>query len=297
MTAGLLFEIREFSLYDGPGIRTVLFLKGCPLRCRWCHNPEGLDPNPQIIYAESACSCCGSCAAVCPRPEPGGQTPRVCAGDDVCGACADACPSGARRLCGFLIEPEDAVRSVLASRDLFEPARPGDERGGVTFSGGEPLTQIAFVEETARLLRREGIHTAAETCGYVGRDEWLRLIGAVDLVMLDLKHPDSAAHREYTGAGNGPILRNFELLKQSGKEYIVRIPVIPTVNDDPKTIAAYARLLNGASGPARVDLLPYHASSGGKYALLGLDPPVPFPERPIPDQFLTLISRARKIIS
>ena len=297
MTAGLLFEIREFSLYDGPGIRTTLFLKGCPLRCRWCHNPEGLDPRPQMIYAESTCSSCGACAAVCPRAEAGGQTPRVCSGDDVCGACAGACPSNARRQCGFRIEPEDAVRAILESRDLFNPASPGDERGGATFSGGEPLAQIDFVEETARLLRGEGVHTAAETCGYASEAAWRRLLGAVDLIMLDLKHTDPSEHLKYTGVSNEPILRNFDILKRSGKEYIVRIPVVPTVNDAPDTIRAYARLLNGAPCLTRVDLLPYHAASGGKYALLGLDPPAPLPERPIPDEFLNLIPRARKIVS
>ena len=297
MTAGLLFEIREFSLYDGPGIRTTLFLKGCPLRCRWCHNPEGLSPVPEMIYSESACACCGSCAAVCPRAEPGGQTPRVCVGGDVCGACGGACPTGARRQCGFRIEPTDAVHSILESRALFEPAAPGDERGGATFSGGEPLAQIDFVEETARLLRGEGVHTAAETCGYAPEAAWRRLLDAVDLVMLDVKHPDSAEHLKYTGAPNEPILHNFEILKRSGKEYVVRIPVVPTVNDAPDVIGAYARLLNGAPGLRRVDLLPYHAASGGKYALLGLDPPAPFPERPIPDEFLNLIPLARKIVS
>ena len=297
MTAGLLFEIREFSLYDGPGIRTTLFLKGCPLRCRWCHNPEGLSPQPEMIYSESTCSCCGACAAVCPHTEPGGQTPRVCTGGDVCGACAGACPTGARRQCGFRIEPTDAVHSILESRALFEPASPDDERGGVTFSGGEPLLQTDFVEETARLLRGERIHTAVETCGYASETAWRRLLDAVDLVMLDLKHPDSAEHQKYTGVPNEPILRNFEILKESGKEYFVRIPVIPTVNDAPDTIRAYARLLNGAPGLRQVDLLPYHAASGGKYALLGLDPPTPLPERPIPDEFLNLIPLAQKIVS
>lgn len=296
MTTGLLFEIREFSLYDGPGIRTTLFLKGCPLRCLWCHNPEGLSAEPEILYAEPRCTRCGACATVCPRTE-GGQTPRLCAGEQVCGACAEVCPSNARRLCGFRIEPADAVKAVLESRDLFEPARPDDERGGVTFSGGEPLMQTDFVVETAELLRREGIHTAVETCGYADPERWQRLIDAVDLVMLDLKHPDCAEHERYTGVPNTPILRNFARLAESGKEYIVRIPVVPTVNDDSVTIDAYARLLNNVPGLKQVDLLPYHASSGGKYRLLGLTPPTTFPEREIPEEFPTKIPRAKKIIS
>ena len=296
MTAGLLFEVREFSLYDGPGIRTTFFLKGCPLRCRWCHNPEGLLPEPEILYAESTCACCGSCAAVCPKTPTGGQTPHICSGGDCCGACAETCPSGARRVCGFWLEPADAVRSALESRDLFEPAEPGGARGGVTFSGGEPLGQTAFVTETADLLRREGVHTAVETCGYAPEADWRKLIGAADLVMLDLKHPDSAAHERWTGVPNEPILRNFEILSRSGKEYVVRIPVVPTVNDAPETIDAFARLLNGAPGLTRVELLPYHAGSGGKYALLGRKPPALFPEREIPEMFSDRIPLAVKIV-
>ena len=190
--------------------------------------------------------------------------------------------------------------SSRLTRSRCSVARSLNPRAPTTNAGSpfqcEPLMQTDFVVETAELLRREGIHTAVERA-VADPERWQRLIDAVDLVMLDLKHPDCAEHERYTGVPNTPILRNFARLAESGKEYIVRIPVVPTVNDDSVTIDAYARLLNNVPGLKQVDLLPYHASSGGKYRLLGLTPPTTFPEREIPEEFPTKIPRAKKIIS
>lgn len=287
MTVGTIFEVREFSLYDGPGIRTVLFLKGCPLRCRWCHNPEGLSANPEILYAARNCTECGTCAAVCPRG--GAGLPARRCSDSVCGACAEACPHSARRLCGFRAEPQELVRRILPMKELFASSGTRMEDGipgGITFSGGEPLFQIDFLAETAHILHDEGIHTAVETSGYASETDWIRLLNSVDLVIQDLKHPDSRQHRFYTGVPNEPILRNFAILRDSDVPFYVRIPVVPTVNDELETMESFAEILAGASGLLRLELLPYHASSGGKYTLLGKLPQSLFPEKPISDGLL-----------
>lgn len=265
MSVGVIFEVREFSLFDGPGIRTTVFMKGCPLRCRWCHNPEGLSPKPEILFAAKNCVGCGVCRTVCPKKEGA-----PCA---VCGRCAENCPARAKRLCGREIDSAALAAELAAMKDVF------GEDGGVTFSGGEPLAQTAFLVETARLLRADRIDTALETSGYASSGDYRAAAAAVDLVYQDVKHPDGAAHRRYTGVSNRPILENLAWLKSSGRPFVVRIPLIPTVNDAPETLEQIAALLTDSAALRGVEILSYHADGGGKYALLGQEPPEVFPQK------------------
>ena len=270
---GLIFETREFSLYDGPGIRTTVFFKGCPLRCVWRHNPEGLEAKPQILFSAQKCRRCGTCAKVCRRAK---NAPCV-----ACGECAKRCPTQAKRLCGRYVEVDELVKELLLSRELF-----ASSGGGVTFSGGEPLLQADFLVETARRLRDAGVHIAVETSGFAAPEVYRKVLDAVDLVYQDIKHPDDTIHRRYTGVSNAPILANLQTLKESGKPFIIRVPLVPTVNDSPETLERIADLLTRSKALLGVELLPYHASSGGKYALLGRQPQEIFEEKEIGDEAL-----------
>lgn len=269
---GCVFDIREFSLFDGPGVRTAVFLKGCPLRCVWCHNPEGLKQDPEILFSKTKCVHCNSCKSVCPA-----QLKEKCV---ACGKCAIACPTQARRLCGRFMTSEELLVEVLRSQPIFESSN-----GGVTFSGGEPLAQIDFVEETSEALHEHGIHVAVETSGFSSTQTYKRLLDSVDLVFQDVKHTDDETHRRYTGVSNVVILKNLETLKISGKPFIIRVPLIPTVNDSKENLRRLAEILNGASCLQRVELLPYHSSSGGKYDLLNLTPTT-FQEKIFGDEVL-----------
>lgn len=256
---GVIFEVREFCLHDGPGIRTTVFFKGCPLRCAWCHNPEGLAPEPQLLVNRAACTRCGACRSVCAYP--GG-----CVG---CGACVPVCPQDARRLCGRRVSA-DALAAELRKHESFF-LRYG---GGLTFSGGEPLMQAEFAASLAARLRP--VHVAVETSGYASAERYRRVAEAVDLVIQDLKHPDREEHRRYTGVDPAPIWENLAWLKASGRPFIARIPLVPGVNDAPETLERFAELLQGESGLKEVELLPYHLTAGAKYALLGMAYEPPF---------------------
>lgn len=260
MTMGTLFEIREFSLFDGPGIRTTVFLKGCPLRCVWCHNPEGIRRGPELLVTRNLCRGCGRCREVCPIN--GG-------GCRACGRCVSVCPERIRRICGESIDESALLARLLRHRDLFD-----SEEGGVTFSGGEPLLQADWTAACAERLRAEGISTTVETCGYASEEDYQKVIRAVDGVIQDLKHPDPILHRRWTGRDNGPILRNLQWLKGSDRPFIVRIPLIPGVNDSLKDLSAFADLLTGAPRLLRVELLPFHAAGRAKRLLLKSDPTV-----------------------
>lgn len=294
---GVIFEIREFCLHDGPGVRTTVFFKGCPLRCAWCHNPEGLGAEPQLLINRSACTGCGACRKVCPQqlsgagahalvegqaclvdPSTGtGVSPLPSAANEVfwpaactaCGACVAVCPQGCRRLCGRRVTAGMLAQEVRRHEAFFASCG-----GGVTFSGGEPLEQVAFLEALAAALRP--IHLAVETSGFARPEAYQRAVRAVDLVIQDLKHPDPDAHKRYTGAELAPILANLAWLKASGRPFIARIPLIPGVNDAPETLDRFAELLQGESGLLGVELLPYHLTAGAKYALLGLAYAPPF---------------------
>ncbi len=258
---GVVFDIEEFAVFDGPGIRCAVFLKGCPLRCAWCHNPEGLDAAPCRAVTRSLCARCGACDAVCPSP---GR----CA---ACGRCVDACPKGAVRIIGETMTPERVAARVGANAALLLA-----NGGGVTFTGGEPMLQADFLLETRALL--PGLHACVETSGYAPDETFRRVARAMDLVILDIKHTDPALHLRYTGVPNEQILRNALWLKASGIPFRARVPLIPDVNDTRENLAATAALLAGAKNLEKVELLRYNRAAGAKYAMLGLAYRPDFPE-------------------
>ncbi|MBR3928402.1 MAG: glycyl-radical enzyme activating protein [Clostridia bacterium] len=251
---GKIFDIEEFAVYDGPGIRTVIFFKGCPLRCMWCHNPEGLDFAPTRITKVRLCAHCGACNAVCPT---GGKG--KCTG---CMQCLYACRQGLISIAGLDVRAEDVAERVYKNADLLKM-----NMGGVTFSGGEPLMQSEFLLEIRRLLRP--MHAAIETSGYAEQDVFKRVISELDYVIMDLKVIDPEAHLHYTGVKNDKILKNLEILKNSGVPFQINIPLIPGVNDTLHNMNATAQLIKGAKQLHRVALLPYHKAAGAKYESAG----------------------------
>lgn len=269
MSTGLLFNVQRFSLHDGPGIRTTFFLKGCPLACRWCHNPEGRTAVPEVVVAADRCIGCAACVDACPLGLPSGigggwARPReLC---EACGRCVEACPTGARQLAGRSLTVGDVLAQGLRDRVFY--ARSG---GGVTFSGGEPLRQPDFVLPALEGFRKHAVHTAVDTCGLVDREVLLDAAGRADLFLYDLKHMDDARHREWVGASNATVLSNLEALSRAGAAIWVRVPVIPGVNDDPDNLAGTAALAARLPGVERVSLLPYHRLGSDKRARIGAE--------------------------
>ena len=261
---GHVFDLEEFAVYDGPGIRYAVFLKGCPLRCRWCHNPEGLSAAPQIMVSQ-LCVHCGACRQVCPSPE-------RCTG---CGACIRVCPAGARRLCGREMTAEAVAEKIRPSLPVLQL-----NGGGVTFTGGEALMQPDFVLAVRALLPEA--HAAVETSGYAAPEVFQRVAKAMDLVIMDVKLADPRLHCQWTGVDNGLILQNLDWLRESGIPFWIRIPLIPTVNDTEENMRRTAALLKGAPRLERVELLPYHKTAGAKYGAVGMnyDPGFPTGQEP-----------------
>ncbi len=259
---GLVFDVQRFSLHDGPGIRTTVFLKGCPLSCRWCHNPEGMGTAPEILITPDRCIECGACVDACPHGLPSGVGSGWAAAKELCeacGLCADACPTGARRLVGHQVSVEGLVDQVMRDRVFY-----AESGGGVTFSGGEPLRQAEFVLSCLEALKGLEIHTAVDTCGLVERDDLLRAAAIADLFLYDIKHADPATHAEWSGAPNGRILENLAALAAVHDEIWVRVPVVPGVNDDAVNLRQTAALAASLPGVRRVSLLPYHGLGEGK---------------------------------
>jgi pyruvate formate lyase activating enzyme len=277
---GLIFDIRKFSLHDGPGIRTTVFFKGCPLSCWWCHNPESQSASQEVMLWESRCIGCGLCIPSCPlgaieRVDGQVQTDRdMCV---VCSSCMDSCPTEARELVGRKMTVNAVMREVARDAPFY-----AESGGGVTFSGGEPLAQRAFLAELLRRCKALELHTTVDTSGYT---PWKILDSVrrdVDLFLYDLKLMDDARHRRYTGVPNGLILRNLEALVRCGQRVIVRVPVIPGVNDDETNLTQTADFVRRLEGVERVDLLPYHPSASGKYERIRR--PNRLPDTPSPSE-------------
>jgi pyruvate formate lyase activating enzyme len=256
MRSGLVFNVQRFSLHDGPGVRSTVFMKGCPLSCAWCHNPESQSPRPEFVRMRHRCMSCGRCSdAELADPVVNGR-----GADDVV-----ACPTGALQGVGEAMESEALVRTLLRDRIFFD-----ESGGGVTFSGGEPLMQAAFVTEAMRLLQAEGVHTTLDTCGF-GRWQDLREAAAhANLVLYDIKLMDHARHKAATGVSSGVILENLEALAKVHSAIWIRVPIIPGVNDDTANLDATAAFLRPLPGIRQVDLLPYHPTGEAKFARVGM---------------------------
>jgi pyruvate formate lyase activating enzyme len=266
--SGSIFSIMRFSTHDGPGIRTTVFMKGCPLACWWCHNPENWQNLPSTIYSAERCIGCGRCIAGCPSgaltagPHGVSTDPLRCR---QCGRCAEVCPAEARERTSWRVGVADLVRSISRDAPFFEQSG-----GGVTFSGGEPLSQAEFLLAALRQCGELEIHRVVETSGYAEPAALLAVARHTDLFLYDLKLVDPQKHRAHTGVDNARILANLRALSASGAAVVVRMPLIPGVNDDPESIALAGEFIAGLPGRHAVDLLPFHRAAGAKYAKLGL---------------------------
>lgn len=277
MLEGLVSNIQKYSLHDGPGIRSTVFLKGCPLACAWCHNPETISAQPQVMAAPARCIRCGACHEVCPQGRAGPPVTGDVGGREAanglsfsageclaCGACVEACPTGARSMVGRRMTVNALVEELLADRIFYE-----DSGGGVTFSGGEPLRQAEFLEAMLMACRDRGLHTAVDTCGFAPESDLLAIAPLVSLFLYDLKFVDETRHRAFCGVSNGRILSNLRALAEVHRNIWIRVPVIPGVNDQESELAAMAALVAELPGVRQVNLLPYHRSGLHKFEQLG----------------------------
>ena len=254
MTANV-FDIQRASFVDGPGIRTTVFFKGCNLRCAWCHNPESQSKEKQMLFHKNRCTGCGKCKERC------AFNLEKC---EFCGKCALYCPHDAREICGKEYTVDEVMREVLKDKAIYEGSG-----GGVTFSGGECMLQIDFLEAILKKCKEEGIHTAVDTAGHLPFESFARILPFTDLFLYDIKCLDSEKHEKYTGVKNERILENLERLLKCSASVWVRIPVIPGVNDTKEEMQGIKALLDSFGKPEKVELLPYHAMGEHKYGELG----------------------------
>lgn len=265
---GIIFDIKHYSINDGPGIRTTVFFKGCPLHCAWCHNPESISPKPQKMYNQAKCIGCRACVDACPE-RACTLTPAGIVTDSLrctaCGRCAEVCPTLATEMSGRRVSVEEVVCTVEKDRPFYE-----ESGGGVSFSGGEPTRQAAFLLALLKECGTRGLHRAVDTCGLVQTETLLEVASNAELFLFDLKHMDTAEHRLWTGVNNELIHHNLKILAESGAVISIRIPLVRGVNDGEENIAQSARFLASLAGEKKeVHLLPYHNIAEGKYTRLG----------------------------
>jgi pyruvate formate lyase activating enzyme len=267
MTLGTIFDIKKFSIHDGPGIRTTVFFKGCPLSCWWCHNPESQARGRELVWRETRCIVCGACQAACPEgaisANGDGSMHTDPARCTLCGDCLDACTSEAREIVGRSMSLNQVMAEIERDVPFYD-----ESGGGVTFSGGEPLLQAEFLRALLRACRERDIHTTLDTCGYARWETLDSLRADVDLFLYDLKLMDAERHRQVTGVSNQIILSNLEALARHGHALVLRLPLIPGLNDDEDNLRRTAAFAAGLPGVERLDILPYHPTGADKYPRL-----------------------------
>lgn len=265
---GVVFDIQRYSIHDGPGIRTTVFLKGCPLRCAWCQNPESQQKEPEILLNKGNCTGCGRCITVCIAEANSLADGRV----EVdrrqclrCGKCVAACPNDARRLSGKVMSVTKVVKEVLRDKKFYETSG-----GGVTLSGGEATFQHDFARAILKECKDHGLHTVLETCGYASWAVMERVLQYADMVLYDVKHTNESAHRRGTGMENRIILENAERIAQC-RPMLVRMPLIPGFNDSEETVRQVTLFVGSLSRKVEMELLAYNPLGEGKYERLGKD--------------------------
>lgn len=280
--SGIIFDIKKYSIHDGPGIRTTVFFKGCPLQCWWCHNPESQSAVPELIIRRQRCIQCGVCMEVCPEGAnlgTGNNVPRNGIARQkcrVCGRCVETCYSGTRELVGKRVTVSEVIHDIERDRPFYEQSA-----GGVTLSGGEPLMQPRFMLALLHACKELDLHTVLDTSGYATWGVLEKTIPLVNMYLYDLKIMDESRHREVTGVTNGLILRNLRRLAESGAKLDVRIPLVPGINDDEVSLRLAGEYLASLVNPPEVEIMPYHDIAEAKYESLGktyrlpdLTPPV-----------------------
>lgn len=268
---GLVVEVQHYSIQDGPGIRTTVFLKGCPLHCLWCHNPEMINPKKEVWYNERTCTLCGRCVEVCPEGAIKGYKDervidrKVCLASTGCRICVEVCPTAALAIVGKQITVEDAVKEVREDAMFYQ--RTG---GGTCISGGEPTLQADFTVEFLKKCQEHFIDTSLETCGYASWDVLSEMVQYADLMLMDIKHMDPVKHKEGTGVSNEMILENIAKLAKMGKKIRIRLPLIPGFNDSEENLRKTAEFML-ANNLEYIDLLAFHSTGEYKYRKLGKD--------------------------
>lgn len=290
MSLGTITNIQKFSLHDGPGIRTTIFFKGCPLRCFWCHNPETHSINHQIIFFEERCTGCGVCTRRCPQNAiviKDNRPVRDNSKCNLCGKCADFCPNNAQEYIGKDITTKEIMKEIIKDEAFYE-----ESGGGVTFSGGEPLMYVDFLQDILKSCKIRGIHTAVDTSGYTSWESFEKIIDKVDLFLYDLKLIDNEKHKKYTGVSNKVILENLKKLSDSGANIYIRMPIIAGVNDDSHIDETIEFLSN--LNIIQVNLLPYHKMGMEKYKRLGMEYKLTGDEKPSDEKMKEIADKFRK---
>jgi pyruvate formate lyase activating enzyme len=292
---GLVFNIQRFSVNDGPGIRTTVFLKGCPLHCTWCHNPESISPDQQLLLRDDRCIRCGDCFALCKNhavQRVNGSFSTIRDACVECGDCIEVCNSEAREIAGKEMTVDEVLREI--EKDIVFYDQSG---GGASFSGGEPLLQHEFLTALLRECKKKKIHTVVDTTGLTSPQIFERVSEFVDLFLFDLKSMDDTKHIKFTGVSNSQILDNLKHLAKQRKEVIVRIPVIPGVNDDPAEIRASGSFVSSLGNVREIHLLPYHTTGIEKYRRLGMRYEMHDTIPPSADDLRAIVNELRNYVS
>ena len=268
-----VFAIERCSIHDGPGVRTTVFLKGCPLKCLWCHNPESQSVSPELYFLHEKCTHCGACVEACPHQC------HVVAVDrheidrsfcETCGRCVAACPSSALEIKGRKMEPLDILKEIEKDSEYYEASG-----GGMTLSGGEPMIQFEFSRKIASLAKQRGIHVCLETSGYAPTARFTSIQEQIDLFLFDYKESDPVKHQQWTGVKNDIILENLFTLDKQGAQIILRCPLIPGLNDREDHLRGIAQLANRLKNLIEVNVMPYHPMGMSKSVRIGKRYPLP----------------------